>query len=108
MCSHNINYALGLESESDSNCGLSTSRNYGVNENEHCKGCKFIDYFMLVELPNAVKRNRSEANRESVDNALIYIEDSLEKFRLYQRHRVRVVNQQRAIAKVDSELQHQD
>lgn len=59
---------------------------------------------MQVKLPDEVKQNRSEANRISVDNALEYVQDSLDCFYRYQTHRVRVVNQQRALSKVDAEL----
>lgn len=59
---------------------------------------------MQVKLPDEVKQNRSEANRISVDNALEYVQDSLDCFYRYQTNRVQVVNQQRALSKVDAKL----
>jgi len=60
---------------------------------------------MEKELHDAVASNRSQANWKSVDDALVYIKDSLDCFHRYQQHRVRVVNQQRAIAKIHEDLQ---
>ena len=59
---------------------------------------------MQVELPTEVENNRSQANSISVNDALVYVEDSRDCFNRYQQHRVRVVNQQQAIAKVDAAL----
>lgn len=55
---------------------------------------------MEKELYDAVESNRSQANSTSVDDALAYIEDSLDCFHRYQKHRARVINQQRAIKKI--------
>lgn len=54
---------------------------------------------MLEVLPQAVQENRTAANRESADDALRYVSDSLQCFHLYQAHRVRVVNQRIGIEK---------
>ena len=59
---------------------------------------------MRAELPGEVERNRSEANGTSVDDALRYIEDSRESFNLFQGHRMRVINQKRAIAQIHEDL----
>ena len=59
---------------------------------------------MNAELRDAVEESRTNANSASVDDALRFLRDSSDKFRRYQAHRVRVVNQQKAIKEVDSEL----
>jgi hypothetical protein len=48
---------------------------------------------MRSELPSVVEDARTLANAKSVDDALLYIADSLEKFHIFQGHRVRVLNQ---------------
>lgn len=59
-----------------------------------CDGCAFLHYFMLEELPNAFRNvKRTDENAESIENVLEYLEDSHEKFMLYQAHVIRVVNQ---------------
>jgi hypothetical protein len=59
---------------------------------------------MQVILYNAVSEAKTEANKESVDDALQYIADSLECFHLFQGHRVRVCNQQAAKAAIHKEM----
>ena len=56
---------------------------------------------MRQMLRQAVEDSRTNANSESVDDALQFIKDSLHCFHLYQGHRNRVINQQIGIAKVD-------
>lgn len=56
-------------------------------------------------LVDVVSEARTEANSESVDDALRYIKDSLESIHLFQGHRMRVVNQQREINKVIQGMQ---
>jgi hypothetical protein len=53
----------------------------------------FVEWFMREKLPSVVEEARTPANVESVDDALLYIADSLDKFHIYQGHRVRVLNQ---------------
>ena len=48
---------------------------------------------MRSKLPSVVEEARTLANTESVNDALLYIADSLDKFHIYQGHRVRVLNQ---------------
>lgn len=59
---------------------------------------------MEAELRDQVEGSRTATNGESVNDALRYPKYSLEKFHLYQGHRVRVINQQMSIKKVDEEL----
>lgn len=59
-----------------------------------CEACLFVEYYMRKLLPTAVEEARTEANKESVDDALQFIEDSLECFHLYQGHRIRVCQAQ--------------
>ncbi|CAJ1967739.1 unnamed protein product [Cylindrotheca closterium] len=102
ICSHSIHYGLGLEPQS--NTGNTESTSVQIQGVEHCPACKFVEYFMRIVLPDAVKANRSSANSRSIDDALDYIEDSLDCFHRYQAHHVRVVNQQKAIQEVDLKL----
>jgi hypothetical protein len=53
----------------------------------------FVEWFMRSELPSVVEDARTPANAMSVDDALLYIADSLEKFHIFQGHRLRVLNQ---------------
>ena len=48
---------------------------------------------MHSKLPSVVEDARTPANTESVDDTLLYIADSLEKFHIFQGHRLRVLNQ---------------
>jgi hypothetical protein len=81
--SHGIQYALCLDASYEDGRTAKT-----------CNGCMFVEAMMRKILPEAVLESRTEANTESVDDALLYIEDALNKFHLYQGHRIRVVNQQ--------------
>lgn len=70
-----------------------------------CDGCAFLHYFMLEELPNAFRNvKRTEENAKSLDNVFEYLEDSHEKFVLYQAHVVRVVNQNRKLREYERNL----
>jgi hypothetical protein len=61
---------------------------------KNCKACLYVEYFMRVLLYNAICESKTDANKDSVDDALRYTADSLNCFRLFQGHRVRVCNQQ--------------
>ena len=74
------------------------------DDSDECLGCSFLHYFMLSVLPEAVGRERTEGNKESVDNALSFIEDAHEKFMLYQGHVVRTANQSAALHELDVQL----
>ena len=60
----------------------------------------FVEWFMRDELPGAVEEARTTANSESIDDALEFIKDTLERFHLFQGHRMRVVNQRRSITEI--------
>ena len=62
---------------------------------------------MQEVIPSCVEAARTEANSESVTDALKYISDSLHCFHLFQGHRVRVVNQQIALASIDETLRQE-
>jgi hypothetical protein len=70
-----------------------------------CPGCNFVRWFMNEELPNTIKANIDDMNAESVEDALRYIRDADEKFRLYQGHRMRVINQQHQISRYEKQLE---
>jgi hypothetical protein len=60
-----------------------------------CKnGCMFLEDIMRKKLPEAASKSCTEAKTKSVDGTLLYIQDSLEKFHLYQGHWAHVINQQ--------------
>jgi hypothetical protein len=69
-----------------------------------CPGCGYLEYVLRKMLPEAVEAARTSANNESVTDALKFIEDSLQCFRLFQGHRLRVCNQQDAFSKIEDEL----
>jgi hypothetical protein len=61
----------------------------------------FIEWFMQEKLPENVEAAITDANRASVEDALKFIPDALDKFRLFQGHRGRTVNQRREDATID-------
>lgn len=82
--------------------------NYELEETETaatCLGCAFIHKFMLEVLPQAIKNEQSEKNKDKIENAFVYIEDAHEKFMLYMGHQVRVVNQNKKLNDYDEELE---
>ncbi|CAJ1966336.1 unnamed protein product, partial [Cylindrotheca closterium] len=105
ICSHSINYGLRLEQQSYE--GNNSSNCVQIQGIKHCPACKFVEYFMRVILPGEVKENQSSANSASVEDALDYIEDSLDCFHRYQAHCVRVKSQQKAIQQVDLKLKEE-
>ncbi len=56
-------------------------------------------------LPSEVEYAKTEANSESVDDAILFIQDSLDRFHIYQGHRARVCNARQAETELDNELQ---
>ena len=100
VCTHGIQRALSRPSSEDS-----AHRNEGCGK--RCDGCLFVDYFMSSLLPTAIEASRTPSNAKSVDDALRYMGDSLVRFHLYQGHRIRVCNQQLAIAKIEEELKNE-
>jgi hypothetical protein len=57
-----------------------------------CKGFLFLEHFMTNLLPSEVDYAKTKANSESVDDAILFIQDSLDRFHIYQGHRARVCN----------------
>jgi hypothetical protein len=93
----------GLEVESDDD--ELRFHDDGGNCTPSCLGCNFVSWFMNEELPNAIKDIIDDTNVDSAEDALLYISDANEKFRLYQGHRVRVMNQQHQISSVSKQLE---
>jgi hypothetical protein len=60
---------------------------------------------MQEQLPTNMEAARTDANRISVEDALKFIPDALDKFRLFQGHRVRTVNQRKADGIIDREIE---
>ena len=56
---------------------------------------------MQEQLTTNIEAARTDANIISVDDALKFTPDALDKFRLFQGHRVRTVNQRKADAMID-------
>jgi hypothetical protein len=71
-----------------------------------CLGCAFIHRFMLELLPQSIENERTDVNKDSIDNALKFIKDAHEKFILYMGHQVRVVNQNKKLDEYDEELKN--
>jgi hypothetical protein len=94
ICSHGCKYGLTHPSK------VTFPEGRDVRE---CPGCAFIEYFMRVQLPEAVEESQTQANNSSVDDALAYIADTAEKFVLYQAHRTRVVNARQRIQSLENE-----
>jgi hypothetical protein len=72
-----------------------------------CKGCLFVEGFMQKHLHDNMEAARTDANRESVEDALKFIPEALDKFRLFQGHRVRTVNQRKADEKIDAAIEEE-
>jgi hypothetical protein len=64
----------------------------------------FVEWFMRSKLPSVVEEARTPANAESVDDACLYIADSLDKFHIYQGHRMRVLNQSTYFAYLENQM----
>ena len=60
---------------------------------------------MQKHLHDNMEAARTDANRESVEDALKFIPEALDKFRLFQGHRVRTVNQHKADEKIDAAIE---
>ena len=58
---------------------------------------------MAYLFPKAVEESRTEANSDSVDDALQLLADAHQKFRYYQGHRVRCVNARDSFGKLEAE-----
>lgn len=92
VCTHGIEYALTQPPHLDDgdpgddvlelkDCKCDTAI---------CEPCLFVEYLLRELLPAAILECRTEANQESVDDAVKYIADSLIRVHLYQGHRARV------------------
>jgi hypothetical protein len=71
---------------------------------DECRGCMFVEWFMRSKLPMVVEEARTPTNTASVDDALLYIADSLDKFHIYQGHRMRVLNQSTYFSFLENEM----
>jgi hypothetical protein len=62
---------------------------------------------MQEQLPKNVEAARTDANTVSVDDALKFIADALDKFRIFQGHRLRTVNQRNADRIIDAAIEEE-
>jgi hypothetical protein len=95
VCSHGLKYGLMLPDDNEDEEKTDT---------KSCKGCLYVEYFMKKMLPDAVEGARTESNTGSVSSAIHHIKDSLHCFHRFQGHRVRVCNQQEAIAELNKTI----
>ena len=101
------------ESKSDDIKEAWESENDGTTEpgqvgaSTGCEGCTFLHQFLLQDLPNALRAERTDEKEGSIENALEYIKCAHEKLMLYQGHVARVANQNANLKKFDEKLQEQ-
>jgi len=91
--SHGIRHALEVPATSDSR----------VTKNGHCNACAYVPW-CIEQLRRLVRNANVSVDTAKIQDALRVLDDIEHKLVLYQGHRARVVNQQRAIAAVEAEL----